>query len=335
MSEQIPRTPPTPTKEQSTDHISPELSAGDIINDHFEIQPRPEHLLNPKELLEDNPRAPLSVTDASYIYLVRDPEGEQSVIKVCRKVDEVSLARQKREQALASSLEHPHIVPYHGSGVHSFDSIDAPYINMGYANRGEIRRQPIHNEEQALKVIEHLGNIATALEYMHDQGIVHRDIKPANILIHETPEQQTAWLCDLGIASALTEQVQPYAINQLELPNKLQDLYKTQTELINGTLLFMSPQRAEGKPSQPADDIFSLGASAITLFANQSAFAPTKKTSKAVANVPYYGAGEPIDKSILPEFVPKDVVDTIYAAVERQPENRPTIQEIENLKLVA
>ncbi|MCY2968756.1 MAG: serine/threonine-protein kinase [Planctomycetota bacterium] len=92
--------------------------------------------------------------------------------------------------------------------------------------------------------------VASALQYAHDQGILHRDIKPSNLLLDL---RGTVWITDFGLAKA----------------NDQQEI--THTGDILGTLRYMPPEAFEGK-SDPRGDVYSLGLSLYELLALKPAF---------------------------------------------------------------
>jgi serine/threonine-protein kinase len=106
------------------------------------------------------------------------------------------------EIRLTAQLDHPHILTLIDSGEsNGFLWYVLPYV------RGESLRERL-NRDQQLGMDEALGitkQIAGALQYAHQRGVIHRDIKPENILFHEGE----AMLADFGIALAVREAGQP------------------------------------------------------------------------------------------------------------------------------
>src|ERR1043166_2003333 len=107
----------------------------------------------------------------------------------------VNVDRFKREIQLAANLQHPHIVPVLTAG----ELGGVPYYTMpfieGESLRARIERGPMPIPE----AVSMLRDVARALAYAHEHGVVHRDIKPDNVLV----SGGSATVADFGIAKAL------------------------------------------------------------------------------------------------------------------------------------
>ena len=204
---------------------------------------QPGTTLGPYEIL-----SPLGAGGMGEVYKARDSRLDRIVaIKVLPEhvaADPDLKQRFEREAKTISSLNHRHICTLHDIGEQ--DGVD--FLVMEYlegdtlAQRLEQGALPL---DQALKVaIE----IADALDKAHRQGIVHRDLKPGNIMLAEAG----AKLLDFGLAKY---EAPTAGIDETQL----QTMAMTREGVVLGTLPYMSPEQAEGKPVERRSDIFSLG----------------------------------------------------------------------------
>jgi tetratricopeptide (TPR) repeat protein len=143
-----------------------------------------------------------------------------------------------REIEIVATLTHPHILPLHDSG----DASGLLYYVMPYVEGATLRnlldRKAYLSHAEAVTVTL---EVADALQYAHERGIVHRDIKPENILF----ESGHAVVSDFGVAR--TRDAAASAI-------------LTEEHMIVGTPRYMSPeQRLGGMPVDPRSDVYALG----------------------------------------------------------------------------
>jgi len=152
--------------------------------------------------------------------------------------DSEIVKRFARESLLIAKLNHPNIVQVFDRGVQG----GRYYFVMEYVD-GTDFKAVMHNANIDLKIkIEMIVQVCKALDFAHKNGVVHRDIKPANILVDS---QGNAKVADFGIA---------------QLRNKKTDLEVTSSDLIMGTVAYMSPeQKFSSANVSKATDIFAIG----------------------------------------------------------------------------
>src|SRR5438552_3385165 len=168
---------------------------------------------------------------------------------------QVSLERFKREILLAAKLQHPHIVPLLTAG----ESNGLPYFTMPFVDGESLRvRLARHGELPVNHAIRVLREIASALAYAHEHGIVHRDIKPDNVLL----SGGAAVVTDFGIAKAISASRTRSGGGTL-----------TQFGTAIGTPAYISPEQAAGDPEiDYRADIYSFGCMAYEMLSGQPPF---------------------------------------------------------------
>src|SRR5437588_6254974 len=126
-------------------------------------------------------------------------------------------------------------------GFHAVEEAGpVPYLVMEYVRGSSLQDRLDQSGPLELKEILRIGmQIASGLAAAHAQGLVHRDIKPANILLENGVERVK--LTDFGLARAVD------------------DASLTQSGVVAGTPMYMSPEQADGLPVDCRSDLFSLG----------------------------------------------------------------------------
>src|SRR6476646_8392736 len=190
--------------------------------------------------------------------------GRKVVIKILppELAASVSAERFRREILTVARLQHPHIVPVIKAG--EVDGL--PYLVMPYVD-GEsldirLRRTGALGVREAIGIMK---DVARALAFAHERGVVHRDIKPGNILL----AAGSATVTDFGVAKALSS-----ARRSGEKANGKNGNGLTNTGMSLGTILYMAPEQAAGDPDiDGRADIYSLGVTAYEMLAGAAPFA--------------------------------------------------------------
>ena len=188
------------------------------------------------------------------VYRARDTKHDRDVaVKVLDPslASAIGLERFQREIAIAAALQHPNIVPLYDSG----GSGSVLYFIMPLIS-GESLRQRMRREAQlplpdALTIVR---DVAAALTYAHNAGVVHRDIKPENILL----SGGKAMVTDFGIARAV---------------NSAGGQVLTELGVALGTPAYMSPEQAGGSESVDGRaDTYALGCVLYEMLAGEPPF---------------------------------------------------------------
>jgi len=234
------------------------------------------------------------------VYLAHDLRHDRSVALKVLNSDLSALLGAERftqEIRVTARLRHPHILPLYDSG----EAAGALYYVMplveGESLRARMEREPPVSVEEAVRLTR---EVADALAYAHDHGVIHRDIKPENILL----ENGHALVADFGIARASAAPGDPRL---------------TRAGLSMGTPLYMSPEQASGEPDfDGRSDLYSLACVLFEMLAGQPPF--TGSTPEAVL-VQRFTRPPPRVSSTRPS-VPASVDVALHRALARAPADR-------------
>jgi hypothetical protein len=234
------------------------------------------------------------------VYLAEDVRHRRRVaIKVLHPelAHAVGPDRFLREIEIAAQLQHPHILPLLDSGA----AAGLLYYVMPYVQGESLRNRLTRERQLPLEdVLQIARQIASALAYAHEQGVVHRDIKPENILLGA----DHAVLADFGIARALS------AAGGERL---------TETGLTLGTPAYMSPEQASGERHLDSrSDIYSLGCVVYEMLAGEPPF--TGPTVQAIIAKRF---GGPVPRvRVVREELPEAVDRALERALAKAPADR-------------
>ncbi|MBI3160016.1 MAG: protein kinase [Chloroflexi bacterium] len=243
------------------------------------------------------------------IYLGYDPRLERKVaIKLLPSHtagNEDAERRLKREAQTVAGLKHPNIVTLHEIGEHA----GQPYIVMEYIDGMDLSRLlrergrlPL---EEALSLLE---DVASALDYAHQSGVIHRDIKPSNVMVEKVTasgggQNTRAVLMDFGVAKS-------YAAG-----TRL-----TQSGMI-GTLDYIAPEQIQGAAGVDARaDIYALGVMTFQLLTGRLPFEHNNPGAMVMAHLMQ---PQPDPRELAPNL-PEGAALAIQRAMEKQPDGRFT-----------
>jgi eukaryotic-like serine/threonine-protein kinase len=243
------------------------------------------------------------------VYLAQDTKHHRPVaLKVLHPELAATLGpeRFRREITLAARLQHPHILSVFDSGETPAGQLwfTMPYVE-GESLRDRLRRERQLPVADALRITR---EVASALGYAHEHGVLHRDIKPENILLTSDGE---ALLADFGIARTLAVPADGSGL--------------TETGLAVGTPQYMSPEQAAGERTLDArSDVYALGAVCYEMLAGEPPFV----ASSAQAVVAKMLASEAPAVRVLRPGVSPAIDAAVHRALARAPADRwPTAPE--------
>jgi serine/threonine protein kinase len=212
----------------------------------------------PYELLEK-----LGAGGMGQVYRARDTRLNRVVAVKALKADLVCTPEQRRrflqEAQAASALNHPNIVT-----IHDMVSENGRELMVMEYVSGNSLREMIPPGGMPVDQILHYGvQLADALTAAHGAGIIHRDLKPGNIMV---TERGLVKILDFGLAKLPAELI----CEDSETRASTAPLTVEGTLL--GTVAYMSPEQAEGRPVDTRSDIFSLGSVFYEMATGQRAF---------------------------------------------------------------
>jgi serine/threonine-protein kinase len=231
------------------------------------------------------------------VYLARDEKHNRKVALKVLKPELAAVVGAERflaEIQTTANLQHPHILPLFDSGeADTFLFYVMPYVE-GEALRDRLDREHQLPVDEAVQIAK---NVAEALDYAHEQGVIHRDIKPANILL----QAGKPVISDFGIALAVG----------VAGGGRL-----TETGLSLGTPHYMSPEQATGDMSVgAATDVYALGCVLYEMLVGDPPH--TGSTAQAILGKIVMGDADPVTKHR--KSVPAHVEAAIKKSLEKVP----------------
>lgn len=206
--------------------------------------------------------------------------------------DPMFLERFRTEAKSAALVEHEGIAQVFDYG----EDTGSAYLVMELVP-GESMSRLIERERKLAEetVLDIMAQTSRALAAAHARGLIHRDIKPGNLLI--TPDGKVK-ITDFGIARVG---------DQVPL---------TKTGQVMGTVQYLAPEQATGKPSTPATDLYSLGVVAYEALAGKRPFTGENQMAIAMAHINEMPPA-------LPEGIDPRVQNLVLSCLAKKPNQRP------------
>ena len=235
------------------------------------------------------------------VYRARDTRLNRSVaIKFLSAEieDAVSLRRFEQEAQTASSLNHPHILTVFEAGRWN----GRQYLVTELIDGGTLKDWARAGTRTWRQIVELLVGVADGLAAAHAANILHRDIKPENILV---TKNGYAKLADFGLAKLVEDGSISGAITA----------EGTRRGVVVGTIAYMSPEQASGKPLDARSDVFSFGVVLYELLSGRRPFSGVSDLEVLQAII--HGAPTPLG-----DAVPLPLRMVVEKALEKDPAER-------------
>ncbi|WP_161982508.1 serine/threonine protein kinase [Dictyobacter alpinus] len=231
----------------------------------------------------------------SEVYLARDQRTQQIVaMKMVRRSAGEYYERFRREARAMSQLHHPHILSAIDYGDYeNWSYMVTPYIEYGTLSR-RVSSEGLLSLDEASDILE---QIAGALQFAHEKGMLHRDIKASNVLLKDG---KYAYLTDFGLVKSIEDN---YSL--------------TRSGFLIGTPEYMAPELVEDAAS-PASDIYALGVLIYQMVTGNVPF----RGPNPVTIVMKHMRDQPVPPSQINSAVTPDVERVILQTLEKDPTRR-------------
>ncbi len=228
------------------------------------------------------------------VYLAYDVEKDQTVaIKMVHEGAGEYSKRFQREVKAMAGLAHEHILPVFDYGEYeSWYFLVTPYIEYGTLS-GRLADGPLTLEETD----PILRQLAAALQFAHEQGIVHRDVKPSNVLMRDGNH---VYLADFGLVKRVG-----------------QETGLTVSGYLIGTPEYLAPELAE-EDATPQSDVYSLGILLYQMLAGRVPFKANTPMGVYLRHI----RDKPQAPSIFNPDIPAEVECVILRAIDKDPQQR-------------
>jgi serine/threonine-protein kinase len=224
------------------------------------------------------------------VYRAHDAGGAAVALKVLRPEladDAVYRRRFEREGRIAGELRHRHLA----SVLEVGEDGGVPYLAARYVEGESLAERLERGRLSPGELVRLAAEIGSALDALHERGLVHRDVKPANVIVEP---DGTAVLTDFGLARGEADTV-------LTTPGRL-----------SGTIDYVAPELIRGSPATPASDVYALGCLTYECLAGAPPFGDRPVAEAALAHL-----------EAEPRPLPSPLSFAVLQALAKEPALRP------------
>jgi len=255
--------------------------------------------------------SPLGAGGMGEVYLAQDTQlGRRVAIKfpTVKSDEHHAHARFLREARAVSVLSHSHIATIYDYGQ---TPDGQPYLVMELVEGQSLSDLMYEGSLTLKRALNIVIAITEALHEAHRMGVIHRDIKPSNVMINERGDVK---VLDFGLAKQLHEE--PVGVVNPDAQTLLST--RTQSGIVVGTPLYLSPEQATSEPVDARSDIFALGALLYECITGKCAFAG-KGVIELTAQIIHI---DPPAPSTISPGVPPELDEITLKALAKKPEAR-------------
>lgn len=228
--------------------------------------------------------------------------------------DQHAFARFQKEAQSASSLSHQNIVSVHDFGV---SSTGQSYFVMDCLEGDSLYDVIVQGNGVPLeRAIAIFRQACDGLVHAHKKGVIHRDLKPSNIvLVKEDDGSETVKIVDFGLA-------------KLHRPETAEEARLTQSGMVFGSPLYMSPEQCQGFQLDARSDIYSLGVLMFETLAGQLPFQSDSFFNIALLHI--HSRPPSFDDVAAEKKIPRELEEVIMKCLAKNPADR--FESVEELR---
>ncbi|MDT4968737.1 MAG: eukaryotic-like serine/threonine-protein kinase [Acidobacteriota bacterium] len=217
-------------------------------------------------------------------------------------------ARFLREARAVSRLSHPHIATLYDYGE---TQTGQPFLVMEFVEGKTLNKLVSEGKLTLPLAVQIVRDVADALGEAHRQGIIHRDVKPSNLLIRDGEQVK---VLDFG----LVKQIEADSAHLVDKEARTILTAHTESGMVVGTPLYLSPEQARGTTVDRRSDLFALGAVLYECISGKPAFAGASVLEIAAQVM----LADPAPPSTINRLIPPELDRITLKALAKKPEAR-------------